>query len=364
MMIDHQLDKVHGQGANFFESDLDLKAFPELFPTGENGMRDATRKVKIGTSEYLKTRLLNKNPKFRLNINYLFHSFQIQEITYMCHSVGHMLRCVTGRQMTAQQFYERLKKKDGETQSKMFALMANLRGSKEYFSKLSLQIKWMVRTLGPPTLFVTCSTAEWFSEAFIAYLREINATVPGVSDMTPAELCCMDPVSVSLHFYKKWNAIFTKLIKSKETPLFGEVSDHFRRIEYQARGAPRVHLALWIKEAPVIGKNTPEEVRSYIDKNITCSIPNGEQYLTLNRLVLKFQSHKCNRYCRKIYKHKDKFFQKCRFGFPRPAEMETKINDVVDCLAVNRVTQPRKPLYHLKRTDMETRINDYNPAVL
>ena len=202
MMIDYQLDKVHSQSVNFFESDLDLKAFPELFPTGENGMRDARRKVKIGTSEYLKSRLLNKNPKFRLNINYLFHSFQIQEISYMCHSVGHMLRCVTGRQMTAQQFYERLKEKDGETQSKMFALMANLRGSKEYFSKLSMQIKWMIRNLGPPTLFVTCSTAEWFSEAFIAYLREINATVPGVSDMTPAELCCMDPVSVSLHFHK------------------------------------------------------------------------------------------------------------------------------------------------------------------
>ena len=50
-------------------------------------------------------------------------------------------------------------------------------------------------------------------------------------------------------------------------------------------------------------KNTPEEVRSYIDKNITCSIPNAEQSPTLNQLVLKFQSHKCNRYCRKIFKH-------------------------------------------------------------
>ena len=146
--------------------------------------------------------------------------------------------------------------------------------------------------------------------------------------------------------------------------MFGEVSDHFWRIEYQARGAPHVHLALWIKDAPVIGQNTPAEVRSYIDKIITCSVPNAEQSPTLNALVMKFQSHKCNRYCRKIFKHKDKFFQKCRFGFPRPAEMETKINNVVDCLAVNRATQPRKRLYHLKRTDSETRINDYNAALL
>jgi len=58
--MDYQLDKVHGQSADVFDADLDLKAFPELFPTAENGMRDAAWTVKIGTSDYFKSRLLNK----------------------------------------------------------------------------------------------------------------------------------------------------------------------------------------------------------------------------------------------------------------------------------------------------------------
>jgi len=57
-LIDYQLNKVNGQTSNIFDCDLDLKAYPELFPTGENGMKDATRTVNIGTSDFIKSRLL------------------------------------------------------------------------------------------------------------------------------------------------------------------------------------------------------------------------------------------------------------------------------------------------------------------
>jgi len=87
MLVDYQLSKVSGQSSDAFDNDLDLMAYPELFPTEQNGMRDARRNVKIGTSDYIKSRLMNADPKFRLNINYLFHCFQTQEISNMCHSV-------------------------------------------------------------------------------------------------------------------------------------------------------------------------------------------------------------------------------------------------------------------------------------
>jgi len=45
--------------------------------------------------------------------------------------------------------------------------------------------------------------AEWFSEPFSQYLKEINSDVPNISNMTAAELCAMDPVNVSIHFQKK-----------------------------------------------------------------------------------------------------------------------------------------------------------------
>ena len=102
----------------------------------------------------------------------------------------------------------------------------------------------------------------------------------------------MDPVNVSIHFHKKWNAIFNKLICSKQQPLFGEVQDFFWKIEYQARGAPHVHLVLWIKDAPILGRNSMEEVKQYIQKIVTCSKPSENDSPTLSSLVSQFQMHK------------------------------------------------------------------------
>jgi len=363
-MVEYQMDKVHGTSSDIFDTELDLKAYPELFPTGCNGMREATRQVKIGTSDFIKSRLLNKDPKFRLNLNYLFHCFQVQEVSNMSHSVGHMLRTVTGRNMSARDLFERLKARDGEMQSKMFSLLANIRGTREYFAKLGMEVRWMIRTLGPPTLFVTCSAAEWFSDALVSHLRTVNATVSGIEKMSAAELCVLDPVTVSIHFQKKWSAIFQKLIRSKKTPIFGEVADYFWRIEYQARGAPHVHCLLWIKDAPVIGRDSPETVKEYIDKTVTCRKPNPQSSPTLSQLVSKFQDHHCNKYCQKSYKKDGKFYKKCRFGFPRPVRTETKLNDVIDCLAVDQRKQPRRRLYHIRRSEDEVTINDYNAALL
>jgi len=364
-LIDYQLKKVEETAESIFGADLDVKAYPELFPTGENGMRDVSRTVKISTTDFLRSRLLNKNPKFRLNINYLFHSFQVQEVSNMCHSVGHMLRTVSTRGLTAQSLFDRLKNGDGELNGKLFAMMANMRGTTEYFSKLAMDIRWMVRRLGPPTLFVTVSIAEWYSEPLLEYLRNVNCGKGrDVEKMTAAELCAMDPVSVNIHFHKKWHAIFSKLIKSKTTPIFGEVVDHFWRIEYQSRGAPHVHCLLWVKDAPVLGRDSPDAVKAYIDNIITCAKPDANASPTLHDHVTQFQTHKCNRYCLKSYRRNGQFYRKCRFGFPRPVRATTQLNNVIDCLAVNQTKQPRKRLYNVQRTEQETRVNDYNPALL
>ena len=363
-VIDYQLSKVSGQSMNIFDTDTDIKAFPELFPTGENGIRDTMRETKINTSDFIRSRLLNKDPKFRLNINYLFHCFQVQEVSNMCHSIGHMLRTVTGNKLSAKAFHERLQNKDGEINSNMFSLIANMRGSKEYFGKLGMEVKWMMKALGPPTLFVTCSCAEWYSDSLIDYLRTINKSVPDIESMTPAELCAMDPVNVSIHFHKKWDAIFNKLIRSKDTPIFGHVQDYVYRIEYQARGAPHVHAILWIADAPILGKDTTSEVEEYIKSIITCSMPDETSSPTLHKLVSQFQTHKCNTYCLKSYKRGNKFFKKCRFGFPRPVKSDVCLNDVIDCLAIQKQKLPRKRLYHLPRAKTELYINDYNPALL
>ena len=265
--------------------------------------------------------------------------------------------------MSARTFLERLHEKDGEIQSKMFSMMTNLRGSEEYFAKLGMDIKWTIKQLGPPTLFITCSIAEWFSQPLINHLKTINNDIDS-DTMTPGELCCMDLVTESIHFQQQWNDIFTKLIKNSSTPLFGEVQDHFWRIEYQARGAPHVHCLMWTKNAPILGQNCIQEVQAYINSISTCSMPDAETSPTPHQLVNQFQLQECTKYCTKSYKRQNSLYKKCRLGFPSPARAEVEVNDVTDCLIISCNKQPRKRLYNLPRTDCEQYVNDYNPALL
>ena len=120
VVADYQINKITGDSINAYDNDLDLKAFPELYPTAENGMR-AARDISLSPSDFIKSRLLNINSKFRLNINYLFHLFQQHEVNAMLHSVGHMLRTVTGESLTAQALLNRLRNKDGEMCTKCSA---------------------------------------------------------------------------------------------------------------------------------------------------------------------------------------------------------------------------------------------------
>jgi len=48
-------------------------------------------------------------------------------------------------------------------------------------------------------------------------------------------------------------------ICSKDHPI-GEVTHYFWRREYQGRGIQHFHLLLWIKNAPIIGESSAEEV--------------------------------------------------------------------------------------------------------
>jgi len=45
--------------------------------------------------------------------------------------------------------------------------------------------------------------------------------------MTPAELTAIVPVSVVIHFYKKWKAVFNDLPCAKLNPVFGKIKDYY-----------------------------------------------------------------------------------------------------------------------------------------
>ena len=141
--------------------------------------------------------------------------------------------------------------------------------------------------------------------------------------------------------------------------VLGKVDHFYWKKEYQARGAPHYHVLLWIRGAPVIGRHDPDRVLAWIQERITCHIPDQKSSPELHRLVTRYQLHKCSNYCKRRKKcGKYSFITRCRFGFPRQACENAKLNPVQESL------KSRNRIYQLTRTNSEVRVNDYNPLLL
>ena len=75
-------------------------------------------------------------------------------------------------------------------------------------------------------------------------------------------------------------------------------------------------------------------------------------------LLQRYQMHKCSAYCKRRHKCGSTFITRCRFGFPRQVCESATLNCEEDSL------KSCQKIYQLTRSDLEVRLNDYNPLVL
>ena len=323
---------------------LDVMCFPTLFPTGSFGAHH-DRSVSISQSEYAKSRLLNKDSRFRKDAQYVFYLYWQKELRDLNSGIYNLLRNAGNTEMRVSELLRQVESSDQKLEVNLSTVLQSIRGTKQFWNLKRGNLNCMCREYGPPTLFMTFSCAEYDSEDIERYLRKVNDVSPGYSHN---KLCVEDPISVSRKFSQQFHA----------WQVLGEITHYFWKKEYQARGAPHYHMVVWIDGAPVVGVDDPETVTKFIDERIMCKLPCEKENPTLYRLITKYNSHVCNNYCRRARKVNGKFIIQCRFLFPRPVSNVTRLFNVDECL------KSRKTLYDLARTSEETRINSYNPLLM
>ena len=113
---------------------------------------------------------------------------------------------------------------------------------------------------------------------------------------------------------------FKQVIRSPEQPL-GNVTDSFIRLEFQQRGAPHIHCLLWVENAPVFDQDDDETVTAFVDRYISCKLPDKSADPELHEMVTNVQMHNKNHSpsCKKGKKT-------CRFNFPKCVTKETFIS--------------------------------------
>ena len=203
-----------------------------------------------------------------------------------------------------------------------FKFLRALRGSPPYFQKAKNDIFAMIRQLGPASLFCSFSSAE---TQWIHLLRILGKLVDN-KDYTDNELENLnweeksrliqsDPVTCARHFDYQINQFIRRFLLSEAAPL-GKIADWFYRVEYQQRGSPHIHMLIWLENAPTFGEDFDCDVVEFIDKIITCEKPteNPDLLALVNRQVHR-HSHTCRKKSKSV----------CRFNYPQPPMMSTKI---------------------------------------
>jgi hypothetical protein len=332
---------------------LDVMCFPVLFPTGKFG-EFHPRKEKISPSEYVKSRLLNKDSRFRKDAQYVFYLLWQKEMRQLASGVYNLLKSTRRQSMSVNMLLEQVNTADEQLEARLCTMLQSVRGTKQFWFLRHSELKCMIREWGSPTLFLTFSCAEYESPDITEFLRKVNNVPPSYNI---GKLCVEDPISVSRKFSLKFHAFFRKVILKGQ--VLGIVDHFYWKKEYQNRGAPHYHVLLWIRDAPLIDRDDPEKVLDWIQDRITCHIPDEQGSPELHRLVTRYQMHKCSKYCKRRKRcGKTAFITRCRFGFPRPVCETAQLNPVQESL------KSRNRIYQLVRTLAETRVNDYNPLLL
>jgi len=125
------------------------------------------------------------------------------------------------------------------------------------------------------------------------------------------------PVQVVLFFMRRFEEV-KKLLAGKKA-IFPGVVRYWYRVEFQSRGAPHVHMLVWLQES------IPE---SEIDQYVQARVPRGDdaRSVPLRELVMRLQMHGCRDRCKKGQKPGGSP-NHCCFGFPHAVNLRTHVKD-------------------------------------
>ena len=108
-----------------------------------------------------------------------------------------------------------------------------------------------------------------------------------------------NPVTVARHFHHCIKKIFGKKVIFSGLHQIEQVLNFDCKSEFQDRGNEHPHAAIHVFDASKIDIDEDEVVIEFIDKYITCSIPDENIHPVLNQLVKSVQTLKHRKTCEK-----------------------------------------------------------------
>ncbi|XP_065942676.1 uncharacterized protein [Magallana gigas] len=338
-VLDHYFDDVFNiapaEGNNpvrmLQEPGNEAKTFPYHFPSG-NFSFDEQRDKRLTLARYFNNRLMNADNRFAKDTNYIFFSQYLSELNQVIEktqisirktiSLNEKGKAINSDMLRNPEILSKLLRND-----EAIRFMQPIRGTPAYWSAIQKDLFAMLRQLGIPTWFCSFSSAEYrWNDAISSLLKQqCDERNPDVLDWTEKnEILRSNPVTVARMFEHRFRIFQRDVIQSPSEPI-GKIVDFFQRVEFQQRGSPHMHCLFWVENAPKIDVDGKQAVTDFIDKYVTCAVPDENEDSELRRVVLDVQQHSKNH-----SKSCKKNGVECRFNFPRPPSQRTFITEMHD----------------------------------
>ena len=278
----------------------EMKVFPYLFPEGINGF-DQKRNTKLGLGRYFNARLFSKDNRFACDPQYIFFSQYLTELNNINSSISIAMRKGTAKpgeikKVTAGMITDRSQRDKILNSDKGYKFLKTIRGSPAYWQKCLRDLFAMLKQLGLPTWFCSFSAADrsW-PEILEAVCLQQGLSVPENPDWTEyCQLINSNPVTACRVFESRVLSFIHTVILSPAHPI-RNVIDFFYRTEFQSRGWPHIHCLFWCKDAPKLYSSSPnKEFINYVDRYVSCYLPDQEKDPELHELVTSVQLHSKN----------------------------------------------------------------------
>uniref|UniRef100_A0AC35TQ10 ATP-dependent DNA helicase n=1 Tax=Rhabditophanes sp. KR3021 TaxID=114890 RepID=A0AC35TQ10_9BILA len=352
---------------SYYKPETDYLAFPYLYSEGKNGC-NYTRPTKLSEKNYIKKVIRQEDRTLATSREFLFAKYSSLLSEQISRSAYFHLAKSTNKNLTSE---ERVEKLIAENATNSEGLLTNafqdIKDTPAYWSNVHKKLMAIILEKGNPSFFLTLNPAEYYWDELIQLYQAVEtsnkrkASSKKKVDKTNINQAIKDDPAVFCRFFRqRVSTIMDELICKKDGPL-GNVKHSFIKYEYQQRGFIHAHILLWTSEMPDPTGTNSHEFVEFIDRHVTCRIPDDEE---LSNLVNKFQRHNCTSSCNKNYRgHADKKY--CRHGYPkRVNEMTTLQFHSKEALAALELTAHFTRQYELQRRTCDLTINAYNPAIL
>ena len=226
---------------------LEEKMFPQIFPYGVGGYLSSVmlRNSNMGFANYIKSRLLSADDRFRKDKFYLFFLLLVKEMVEIKRSEQTYFRKATKASNLTPDVVLNISPDLLFRYNNAFQAFKTVRGTSAYYQDVKKRLMAFIRQKGAPTFFCTFSSAEFMWDEMIhkIYERVTSTTVSleFIKEKDSAwrtKFVAENVVQVTTHFARRTEKLMSILTNDAVFTHNGikyYVAEYFYRVEFQVR---------------------------------------------------------------------------------------------------------------------------------